>query len=275
MALVYHYCGPQTFLKIIENKCIWLSSSNNMNDFAEGELVTKALEMVLELKILVYGQAWCDAVWRHYVDNSAPKYIICFSKNKDSLSQWRAYAQDGEGVSIGFDDEKFGAKGEFIHANTKIEESLCISDVQYKDYLDIRDELITQSDIARKKYPHDPDSIEKSSVLFASYCLALAMTIKNPAFKEEAERRLVYSAHLHKGSELEKVEIRNPIGDIHHRISNGYLTSYFEKTFPNKGAIKEIVLGPKNKFHDIDMRNFLGLNGLEDVAFTRSTATYR
>lgn len=275
MALVYHYCSPQTFLQIIENKCIWLSSTNNMNDFAEGALVTKALEMVLAMKPLVYGQAWCDAVWRHYVNNLAPKYIICFSKNKDSLSQWRAYAKDGEGVSIGFDDEKFGAKGAFMHANTKIEESLCISDVQYKDYLDIQDELMLESENARGKYLQDPNGIEKSSVLFASYCLALAMKIKNQAFKEEAERRLVYSVRLHKRSEFEKVEVINPIGDIKHRISNGYLTSYFELPFPERGAIKEIVLGPRNKFHDIDMRNFLGLNELEDVKFSRSSATYR
>ena len=36
------------------------------------------------------------------VPNTLP-LIGCFSKNGDLLSQWRAYAEDGKGFSIGFD----------------------------------------------------------------------------------------------------------------------------------------------------------------------------
>lgn len=36
------------------------------------------------------------------VPNTLP-LISCFSKNGDLLSQWRAYAEDGKGFSIGFD----------------------------------------------------------------------------------------------------------------------------------------------------------------------------
>ena len=32
-------------------------------------------------------------------------YITCFSRNGDLLSQWRAYGDDGRGVSIGFNSK--------------------------------------------------------------------------------------------------------------------------------------------------------------------------
>jgi len=37
---------------------------------------------------------------KYYVESSS--YITCFSRNGDLLSQWRAYGNDGKGVSIGF-----------------------------------------------------------------------------------------------------------------------------------------------------------------------------
>ncbi len=36
---------------------------------------------------------------------NATLYACCFSEEGDILSQWRAYAQNGEGISIGFSNE--------------------------------------------------------------------------------------------------------------------------------------------------------------------------
>lgn len=274
MALVYHYCSPQTFLQIIERKCIWLSSTNNMNDFAEGEWFAKELKVFLSEKKKEYGKGWCEAALNFYISNTQPKYIACFSKEKDTLSQWRAYAQDGEGVAIGFDDGGFGADGTHVHINTNVKKSLCLSDVNYYDGSQIKDELKRMAEKLRNGMTGIKSYAGGSAMAFALHCTSLALTIKNPAFKEENEKRLVYSAFI-KNDECGALEVMNPISDISHRISNGYLTSYFELSFPDKGVIKEIVLGPKNKFHDIDMRNLLGLKKLGHVKFLRSAATYR
>jgi hypothetical protein len=40
---------------------------------------------------------------RYEVTHSS--YITCFSRKGDLLSQWRAYGDDGRGVSIGFDSK--------------------------------------------------------------------------------------------------------------------------------------------------------------------------
>lgn len=272
MALIYHYCSPQTFLQIIERKCIWLSSTNNMNDFSEGEWFISAVKNMLESKQEEYSSEWCNTAWVHFIANIAPKYITCFSKNGDSLSQWRAYAQDGEGVAIGFEDSEFGAEGENIHTNASPKMSLCLKDVRYSSVKNIVDELIT---IAVYLRSIDTKEISNSAVDFSMICSSLAMLTKNPAFEEENERRLVYSAIVTHKKDDGSVGVMNALGDMKHRISNGYLTSYFELEINPFKAIKEVVLGPKNKFRNDDVFNFLGLNLLGAVKVRRSVATYR
>ncbi|WP_413508250.1 DUF2971 domain-containing protein [Serratia proteamaculans] len=272
MALIYHYCSPQTFLQVIERKCIWLSSTNNMNDFAEGEWFISAVKRMLEIKQDEYGSEWCNTAWVHFISNISPKYITCFSKNSDSLSQWRAYAQDGEGVAIGFEDSAFGAEGDTIHTNISPKKSLCLKDVKYSSAQEIFNELSTTAELFRSLDTEEPSN---SALTFSAICSSLAMLTKNPAFEEENERRLVYSALITVRQNDGSVEVMNALGDIRHRVSNGYLTSYFELNFNPVDAIKDIVLGPKNKFHKTDLSNFLGINSLGSVSFRRSAATYR
>lgn len=272
MALIYHYCNPQTFLQIIERKCIWLSSTNNMNDFAEGEWFISAVKRMLESKQGEYGNEWCNTAWVHFVSNIGQKYIACFSKNSDSLSQWRAYAQDGEGVAIGFEDSALGAEGDSIHTNISPKMSLCLKDVKYSSTQEIFNELASIAELVRSS---DTNELSNSAFTFSAICSSLAMLTKNPAFKEENERRLVYSALVMVKQVDGSVEVMNALSDIKYRISNGYLTSYFELEFSPADAIKEIVLGPKNKFHNTDISNFLGINSLGHVKFRRSSATYR
>jgi len=56
---------------------------------------------------------------RSFSSNRLYPYISCFSLDSDSLSQWRAYADDGKGVAIGFNEECFGVK-KWIPSNTAV-----------------------------------------------------------------------------------------------------------------------------------------------------------
>lgn len=35
-----------------------------------------------------------------------PEYVVCFSKDSDSVSQWISYADDGQGLALGFDEDR-------------------------------------------------------------------------------------------------------------------------------------------------------------------------
>ena len=54
-----------------------------------------------------YGQTGTDERFEkvmEYADGILQKsYVCCFSKERDSLSQWRGYAADGTGLSLGID----------------------------------------------------------------------------------------------------------------------------------------------------------------------------
>ncbi|MEI7354875.1 DUF2971 domain-containing protein [Pectobacterium versatile] len=269
MAIIYHYCSPETFQKIIENKTLLLSATNNMNDFAEGKWVENALGRVLNKIVNEGNKEWCDTLWNTVVGNNQPTYVACFSKDGDSLSQWRAYAQDGEGLAIGFDEDNFGiGTGMPVWHASDINHSIKLNDIAYINVDDLEREI--SSFINNDRGMYNVDNILDLSLKISH----LAITVKNPAFKEEKEKRIIYKALIVIDGNEKTKENFPSLGNVMHRVSNGYLTSYFNFTF-KPDVIKEIVLGPKNKFNKDDTSLFLKINKLDSVMIKRSTATYR
>ena len=117
----YHYCSLESFVSIISNKCLRLSDLSKSNDYMERKwimnIVGEALDKSLKeegIKINLredyrYNNGinshidYLLSMLKNYVIKSS--YITCFSRNGDLLSQWRAYGDDGRGVSIGFDSK--------------------------------------------------------------------------------------------------------------------------------------------------------------------------
>ncbi|GKV79975.1 DUF2971 domain-containing protein [Pectobacterium versatile] len=269
MAIIYHYCSPETFQKIIENKTLWLSATNNMNDFAEGKWVENALGRVLNKIVNEGNKEWCDELWNTVISNNQPTYVACFSKDGDSLSQWRAYAQDGEGLAIGFDEDKLGiGTGMPVWHASDINHSIKLNEINYIDVHELEREI--SSFINSNRDTYNTVNIFDLSLKISN----LAITVKNPAFEEEKEKRIIYKALIVIDGNKETKENFPLLGNVMHRVSNGYLTSYFNFFF-KPDAIKEIVLGPKNKFYRDDTSLFLKINKLDSVVIHKSTATYR
>ncbi|TAI99394.1 DUF2971 domain-containing protein [Pectobacterium versatile] len=268
MAIIYHYCSPETFQKIIENKTLWLSATNNMNDFSEGKWVEDALGRVLRKIANEKNKKWCEELWITMVSNNQPTYVACFSKDGDILSQWRAYAQDGEGVAIGFDEECLNLETGRVAFNIDIDKSMKINEIEYINDDDVE---IKIQNILNKESLENSLGIVTDLVMDLGF---LAVTAKSPAFKEEKEKRIIYKP-LILINEGEKHVLSIDHGrEIKYRISNGYLISYFEFQFSPE-SIKEIILGPKNKFSQHDMDKFMYSNKLGKTKIKQSKATYR
>ena len=119
MSLIYHYCSLDTFVQIVKNKTIRLSDLDKTNDYMEKRWGLQLLKdgLIKELNNHSISMDLTEDYWysenaRNHVEQlnndinsylSHQSLIACFSLEKDLLSQWRAYAQDGEGVSVGFD----------------------------------------------------------------------------------------------------------------------------------------------------------------------------
>src|SRR5574344_1489172 len=108
----YHYCSVETFMKIIENKRLWLSHSRTMNDKLECLNILPIFEKVINNMTISnnYKKNIITKIKRACELTEDFPYIICLSKSKDLLSQWRAYGDKGEGVAIGFDLAKIPHK---------------------------------------------------------------------------------------------------------------------------------------------------------------------
>ena len=113
-------------------------------------------------------------------------YIICVSKDKDYngsvvLSQWWSYANDGQGVAIGFDVD-------FIEKHYSLYGAEVIYDKE-KQY-DILSQKISDSvlrNLNNAVKDRNSDEIYRKSKILVFHILQDAIMCKNPAFQEEKE----------------------------------------------------------------------------------------
>jgi len=105
---IYHYTTFKALESILRGRSLWLSHNSCLNDISEGvhgvEAIFSAMENNPEnqkdLEFLdKYKSAWKMAV------KDEGFYVISFCEEKDALSQWRAYANEGCGIAIGVDLE--------------------------------------------------------------------------------------------------------------------------------------------------------------------------
>jgi hypothetical protein len=120
--LIYHYTTLECLQLIVERQSFILSNSIYLNDkqeFYHGvKKIIDALDRIKRSSTLI-------PILRKKLEsiNHSNKYVTCFSSQKDLLSQWRAYAEDGKGVAIGIDRKTYikgldkGVRGFFVLYN--------------------------------------------------------------------------------------------------------------------------------------------------------------
>lgn len=278
MDIIYHYTDLNAFLSIIKNKKLWLSAANNLNDYYEVDWFLNKIYKQISKVVNDNNHIFLDTYWQMLRRNLGIPYICSFSKNGDLLSQWRAYADDGYGVAIGFNKAYFDFKVELPSFSPCKDLSIGITDVVYDE--SIQDEMIERC-ISQLK---DFDSFENASEVI--FCSAIDLTRlsyanKNPAFAEENEVRIIHTPMVmgfEGDSKIGRTIVHGNISEMQHRVSGKRITSFFEldisikKTIP---PISSIILGPKSKLSKYDIDTLLSLNGFCDVEYRTSTASYR
>ncbi|MCC9296426.1 DUF2971 domain-containing protein [Clostridium sp. MT-14] len=176
----YYYCSLSTFLNILKSKQIYLSDPLKMNDNLEIKWYLDRLndeksnenefESVFNMMKM---RSNIDFTFEELVKclNSKGQmsiYICCFSKESDILSQWRAYAEGGKGVSIGFDLEKL----KIVDSHGAFQEKWKSIELKH-DFRVIESNNITEF----VKLDFDPDSIEE--ICIGPKCLLSKNDIKH------------------------------------------------------------------------------------------------
>ncbi len=286
MTILYHYCSNNSFHSIIENHRICLSSLSLSNDSMEGKLVTEIITRIAKADGLDK-----DAINRLQQSVSILEQVFdglgfCLSEEGDLLSQWRGYAADATGVSVGFSKDYLEQ-----FAETSRGQEISGFSLQRVEYdLEKQNSLIKPTYIEIKKlidegafkFPtrrslldtRSNDEVESDNEKFKRAFSNLSMRVlllfeklfllKTDAFSEEKEWRLI--------SYLVKRDDRCSFRALNDRIVP---FRRFELLESESGSIVEVILGPKNKTPNYVIEGLLKRSGFANVKILHSKATYR
>ncbi len=103
--LLYHYCSTPVGLAILQTRTFRLSALSAANDSLEGRVLGRVFTRMLdETNLPTEVVDVVSVIVEGYAD-STEGFALCLSERGDLLSQWRAYAQDGSGVALGFSSD--------------------------------------------------------------------------------------------------------------------------------------------------------------------------
>lgn len=281
--LIYHYCSVETLLAILKFKTIRFGESSKMNDGEEikwaKNLMADTLKRLHDRDDLPDGvpalpKKFLDKIETKfdYHDQITKHFFACFSEAGDSLSQWRAYADDARGFSIGFDPACIDIPASLmqIEYDPEIQSEYLIKAIS-KVY-----ELSKKEDYNDARLNVDVLQIYAKSAFF-----------KNPAFADEKEIRSHHLAGFWRTNKEDHRGIHVPggyvdgkdagAGQVEFRAHNGHLVPFIDFNFQldSECAIKEIWLGPRNPNDEMDVEAMLGTLGYREVSIKRAGSAYR
>lgn len=270
---LYHYCSIDSFFHIINSKSIWMSNSAQMNDSNENIWIEKYFDIIKEYFVAPQYKKLLKESLDMYKWNSNPPFVFCLSGRKDLLSQWRAYSQDGMGVSIGFNTKHLNIQRDTPSPSVYARNTLGLAKVEYLNYSQ-KDKVLKMCKDIRSKFD-TAESEYDTLMLSVELGLSLvnwALVFKNGSFKEEKEYRII---HTPSDSYEENLD---GLSDLQFRLEHNRIITYHSLCFNSKfnsHLINEIVLGPKCKMSIDEIEQFLMHNGLEKTKVIISKSTYR
>lgn len=276
MDTVYHYCSVQSFLAILASKRLWLSDATKMNDSQEGLWADRLIdELLVDEKTSMSDQDRKEFVIGYNL-NRRRSYQFCLSSEPDILSQWRAYAGDATGLAIGFDSSSFPRQINLPATNAAPKFNTGLWEVIY--------ERQEQQKLIRLRFDNarsaqDICVAEGGKVeyqLLGAVMAGACPLLKNPAFREEKELRLIHTPHL-MTDEKNNLKVVGSDYPINQRVSNGQIVTYFEYPLSDLGVdiVKEVWVGPRSRLGKHDIELALAINQHGSTQVKNSSATYR
>jgi hypothetical protein len=241
--LIYHYCGADTFHAICLNKKLRFSDLHSMNDYMERHWGYDIWEEAASGLLYSVGKPFLDEIDRVFHTSGIHGLLLasCFSRNGDVLSQWRAYAEDGAGYSIGFSAKELA------------ELPVSLLEVLY----DRKEQVKEMTSLIKALYEAEQSETKKFGSEFVQTCFMTGTDMaayKNPAFSEEEEIRLVHlldiAATKHSAKFVDGGGImfgKTVKGEqVQFRMVKGIPSPFIDLDYSNKNRnnpIRRVVLG--------------------------------
>ncbi len=191
--IIYHYCSQTAFFHIIKNHTMFLTHCRFLNDYNEFGWFRKLL------------LAYLDE--RHYSDDavslltplvdllteqSQNQYLCSFSENDSILSQWRTYGDDGRGFAIGFSRSlmRVPQKAPYYVGPDLVKPSpVGLVKVKYK--------TAREEKMLKEGFDSIVSNLTTDSRKHFANLSQLSLALKDSAFAEELEWRMIYTPSPH------------------------------------------------------------------------------
>lgn len=261
-------------MSIVKNKELWLSRVDYTNDKYEMRYVNKRMrdiatelagsgkiseEQKEDILLLYRDDDWYDK-----------PFIGCFSKNGDNLNQWRLYADDAKGVSIGFSVSQLILNNNIVDSLSVLQKGYVGYKVEYFD--DAKKEIIKKEMVKRAKEFKEIRMTIDDVIRFKQNDY-----VKSKDFKYEEEYRILYQP---KQEIIEKHKMKLGVStefykeeNFDYRVRSSNLVPYWK--MPIKGCIAEVIIGAKCDANPTDLQWFLYKYGFEGVAVGESKVSYQ
>lgn len=296
--IVYHYCNATVFKEIITKKTLRFSDITKSNDSAEIRWITTYFDSIFSEEYQYaqrcnrFRKACMNEDFQSYYNKFKEAYFSqaligkdkffwffasCFSLENDMLSQWRGYADDGHGFSIGFSREaleNYRTQG-FRLLSIRTDE---VSYKRNKHETIVRKRFRKLFRESSKEYGTNCSDKTRVLRLFNDCFQGLiedSVFIKNPFFKEENEWRMCVWAFNESGTISDVKLVKNGVPEyymVEYYERNDNSVPYFDMKF-DPSIVKNVTLGPKNQTNTIELESLLNSNGF-DCEIKHSDGTY-
>lgn len=277
---LYHYTSLQGFQGIIETRGLWASDTRFLNDAEEmrhgaalvGEVVAHRRNRT---KITAFANV-LDQVHDYVLSPDRGSLIACFSRERDSLEQWRGYGLPG-GICIGFGGFMTGnktrqpARAPMFYGPSMLPRAVLYDRrSKYVMALSIIGRFEHEYELDRIAMPdywpadHDENYVNE----IGGWLRYITAGLKHPSFAQEAEVRVVIPQDDY-----------DRYGGLKFRPSALGLIPYVNTGGQMDGLldISSVLIGPSARQDLVaqSVRTFLDYHGYDDVTVEQSVVPFR
>lgn len=249
---------------VISTKEVWLTDITKLNDRTEYKSGLDLIFEVLQEKRVAEKPGFLN-IQADKINEEFQILVGCFSLEGDAGSQWRLYADDSKGLSIGFDEneiDQFNLFNRFtVNGYQSISSHVKLCKVHYN-----KDEFVSKvrGFIDRMEQSKSPIKDQMTALALRRF----AVLYKDQYFKDEREVRAV----------VEVERSRNEGYAIDIRVNAYKEQAHFHKlltSYQNLSSIKEVIVGPNCFYSPEDVQAMLTEQGIEKVEIRYSSGRGR
>ena len=284
IAPLYHYTDARGLRGIFENEQIWFTDYRHLNDPSEllhgleaaRDVARRLRKPSADPRLQLFLDCFIDMFRRENFDETLEFYIASFSRDRNDLGQWRAYADNGRGFAIGFAPRLFETvqnlpidkPPEYVGA---VKYTLEDVDLLYTEPILEAAQLFlseaeVNADLLKDKAIGIPFMQEMVRELMATL-IWRSLTTKHPAYEHEQEVRLVIAGTP---SRLSPYVVT--------RLRGSEMVPYIPQPWIARepGNVAEIVIGPAGPPDtERTLWKFLSTLGMDFESIRRSDIPYR